>query len=643
MENRSATGEVREGEQRVPDRVVTLVTVVLAVYHLLFVSTVFPRVGIYIMTQQHRAVSLGLFLTLAFLIRPARKESPDSRLPWYDMILILASLLPTAYYAIFYSTVQEHSLIGYATTTEIVLCFLLLVAILEAGRRVVGWILPSIVIFFIIHTLFTGHFPGILFGRALSLERVVARVYLSPGGIFGFPVWIAGTIVITFILFSQLLFASGAGKFFLNLAMSLVGSMRGGPAKVAVIASSFFATLSGSTTANVAATGSITIPLMKGVGYEPHFAAAVEAVASKGGQITPPIMGAVIFLMVDITDTSYLEVCIAATLPAILYYLAIFLQVDFRAARTGLRGLPRSELPSLKQTLKEGWHYLIPLLALVTLIVLLQYAPEMAAFYAMVVLWVVTLFRKESRLSPQRLVSAFKSGASIALYAAIPCALAGIILASLSSTGLGLRFSGQVINLAGGNLAALAGLAALASFILGIGMTSIAIYVILAVLIAPGLIEMGVHILAAHLFIIFWGNVSFITPPVAIAAFAAAGIAGADPMKTGWQAVRLGIVSFLIPFIFIWDPSLILVGSPGDILLTGVTSVGGIALLASAIEGYLPGGAMRWFTRMVLLGSALLLLIPGWRTDIVGLVLVLPTLLWRIRTTREAKLASAPP
>jgi TRAP transporter 4TM/12TM fusion protein len=501
-----------------------------------------------------------------------------------------------------------------------------------------GWALPAVVIFFVIHALFTEHFPGILFGRAPSLERLTGDIYLGLGGIFGYPVWIAGTVVITFILFSQLLIESGAGHFFLNLALSLVGGLRGGPAKVAVVASSFFATLSGSPTANVVATGSITIPLMKNTGYPPHFAAAVEAVASKGGQLTPPIMGAVIFLMVEATGFSYLDIAIAAALPAFLYYFAIFLQVDFRAARTGLRGLSRAELPSLKQTLKEGWQYLIPLVTLVCLIAYRRHSPQEAALYSMVVLWIVSLFRRESRLGPSRIINGFKSGASTTLYAAIPCALAGVILASLSTTGLGLRFSGQVINLAGGNLAVLVGLAAISSFILGMGMTSIAIYIILAVLIAPSLVEMGVHILAAHLFIVFWGNISFITPPVAIAAFAAAGIAGADPMKTGWQASRLGIVSFLIPFMFVWNPNLILVGSLGEILLTAVTAIIGVALLASGVEGYMPGGKINWVVRALLLSGAILLLLPSWETDIIGLAVVLPIVLQRIRTAREAKL-----
>ena len=625
------------GDGRVPDSIVTVVAVGLAIYHLLFISMLLPRVGIYIMTQQHRAVSLGLFLLLTYLIHPVRKSEQGKRIPWYDIVLILASLLPTGYYAFCFSTVQEHMVQGFASTTEVVLALLITIAIIEAGRRVLGWALPIIVIFFVFHALYTEYFPGILFGRAVSLERMVVTAYLSVDGIFGLPIGIASTIVITFMLFSQLLLESGASRFFLNLSLALVGSTRGGPAKVAVIASSLFATLSGSASGNVAATGSITIPLMKSIGYRPYFAGAVEAVASKGGQLTPPIMGAVAFLLAEITGRRYFEVCVVAALPAFLYYISVFLQVDYRAAQTGLIGIPRSELPSLKKTLKEGWQYLIPIFVLIALIAYIRYSPEMAAFYSMVVLWLVTAIRKESRLGLSRIVAGFKFGASTALYAVIPCALAGVILASLAATGLGIRFSGQVINIAGGSLIALVCLAALASFILGMGLATIAIYVILAVLIAPSLVEMGVHILSAHLFIIFWGNLAFITPPVAVAAFIAAGIAGADPMKTGWQACRLGIVSFLVPVMFIWNPALILIGSLGDVVLTALTAIAGVMLLASALEGYFLGKSIQWVSRVILFMSGFLLLLPGWKTLIAGFVGSLPFLLTRIRALVQSR------
>lgn len=582
------------------------------------------------MEQQHRAISMGLFLLLAFLIWPARKGRAG-RIPWYDFLLVLASIIPTGYYAIFYDTVLNHILMGTASTAEIIFAFLLVVAILEAGRRVVGWAMPIVVLFFIVHLLFSEHFPGILLARSLSLQAMANMIYLSSQGILGIPVGIASTIIISFILFSQLFIVSGAAQFLLNLAFAMVGTMRGGPAKVAVVASAFFAMLSGSASANVAGTGCITIPLMKKTGYPPYFAGAVEAVASNGGAITPPVMGAVAFIMADITGYSYVQICIAAAVPALLYFIAVFLQVDFRAARVGLKGLSRAELPSLKQTLKEGWYYIIPVIVLVVLLGL-RYVPELAAVYTMVVLWIITLFRKESRLGPRRLVEGFGTSAKMTLYAAIPCAMSGIILAALSATGIGLRFSSHIVDLAGGSMLALMVLASVASFVMGMGgLGTIAIYVILAVLIAPGMIEMGVNVMAAHLFIIFWGNTTFISPPVAVAAFIAAGIAQAPAMKTAWQACRLGIVAFLVPFMFVWSPSLVMAGSWLEILEAVPTAILGTALLACGVEGYLPGGGIKWPSRVLLIIGGIGMMIPGWQTDVIGLIIILPPILWRVR------------
>ncbi len=623
--------EVVPAGKRLPRRVQTAIAVAVAVYHLLYISMVLPRLGIHIMEQQHRAISLGSFLLLAFLIWPARKGRTSSRIPWYDFLLILASIIPTGYYAIFYDSVLGHILMGTASTAEIIFAFLLVVAILEAGRRVVGWAMPIVVLFFIVHLFFAEHFPGILLARALSLQAIANMIYLSSQGILGIPVGIASTVIVAYILFSQLFINSGAAKFLFNLAFAMVGTMRGGPAKVAVVASAFFAMLSGSASANVAADGCITIPLMKKTGYPAYFAGAVEAVASNGGAITPPVMGAVVFIMADITGYSYTDICIAAALPALLYFIAVFLQVDFRAARIGLRGLSRAELPSLKQTLKEGWYYVIPVVVLVVLLGL-RYEPELAAIYTMVVVWIISLFRKETRLGPRRLVEGFETSVSMTLYAAIPCAMSGIILASLSATGLGLRFSSHITDLASGSMLALMVLASIASFVMGMGgLGTIAIYVILVVMIAPGMIEMGVSVMAAHLFIIFWGNTTFISPPVAVAAFIAAGIAQAPAMKTAWAACRLGIVSFLVPFMFVWSPSLLMIGSAKDVLLAVPTALVGTALLACGVEGYLPGGGIKWPSRVLLIVGGIGMMVPGWQTDVIGLIIILPPVLWRVR------------
>lgn len=460
--------------------------------------------------------------------------------------------------------------------------------------------------------------------------------YLGPGGIFGIPIGVAATTVVVFIAFAELLRQSGAANFFLKLAMSLFGTVRGGPAKIAVFASALFATISGSPTANVAATGSVTIPLMKSTGYKPHFAASVEAVASKGGQITPPIMGAVAFLMAEMTGIGYLSVCVAAALPALLYFTAVFFQVDFEAARTGMKGLPQEQIPSPKKTLKQGWYYVVPLLALIVLIMQLKYEPEMAAIYSIVVLAVVTSFRQSTRLVPARLVSATVETARSVCITGIACAMAGVIIGSLMGTGFGVTFSAELLRLSGGNLPLLLVLTALACYILGMGTGSVAIYVILAALVAPALIERGVPLMAAHLFIIYWGNIAFISPPVAIAVYVAAGIAGSDPMQTGWQAVRLAIVSFVVPFMFVYDPVLIMIGAPLEIAISTITSIIGVITLAAGLEGCL-WRTTNWLERIGLLLGGFLLLFPDWRTDIIGIVMSLFIFLYQWRAVRAAK------
>jgi TRAP transporter 4TM/12TM fusion protein len=367
---------------------------------------------------------------------------------------------------------------------------------------------------------------------------------------------------------------------------------------------------------------------MKSIGYKPYYAGAVEAVASKGGIFTPPIMGAAAFIMAEMTGVSYARICLAAALPALLYYVSVFSQVDFQAARLGMKGLRAEELPPFWATLRQGWFYLVPIVALILFIVVVNIPIHLSAVYAAVILWVITFFRKESRLGPRKIAASFIGTGNTAISAVIPCALAGIILGSLFATGLGVRFSSSLVQMSGGSVVLLLVLTAIACFILSMGMSSIPIYITLAILVAPALIEVGVNVMGAHLFIIYWGVVAFITPPVAIAAFVASGIAGADPMKIAWQACRLGIISFVVPFFFIFNPVLLMIGSPGEIILATVASIVGTVVLAAAIEGYLlvPVG---WIGRILLGVGGILLIHPAWITDLFGIVLVAPIIIQR--------------
>jgi len=603
---------------RIVVRAMKTVAVLMALYHLAFVSKLFTRLGFYsLQISIHTRVSLTFMLIFVFLAFPARKGTARRGLPWYDVLFIFMGIAGAGYYFFFHDLAVQHYTMAITTSYELVLMIALLITLLEAGRRVIGLPMPIIVTFFLAYAFFSESFPGFLQATSPSFNLIVQTIYLSPQGIFGMPMQVASTILMMFIIFSAILTHTGAGRFFINLSLSLFGFTRGGPAKAAIIGSAAMATISGTTSGNVAATGSVTIPLMKGTGYRPHFAGAVEAVASKGGQVTPPVMGVVAFIMAEFLGITYLEVCIAAAVPAILYFLSVFTQVDLEAARLGLRGLSRGELPPFRKTMTEGWHYLLPIVMLVTLIVILKYSVALAGFYAVVFLFLVSMVKRESRLSLTKLVMACSDFARLVVIAGVACALAGPILASLDVTGLGVKIATELVLFAGGNKFLLLGLAAVACFIFGMGMTSIGVYLVLVALIAPALMQTGVDPIAAHLFVIYWGNVSLITPPVAIGAYVAAGIAGADPMKTGWQACRLGIVSFVVPFIFAYNPALLLIGSPGEIALAVTTAIIGILSLAAGVEGWTLSAA-NWLERPLLIIGGIVLLIPGSSTDLFG-------------------------
>lgn len=590
------------------------------------------------MVYPYVGLALAFFLTVTFLNYPLRKGMKRDGLPWYDIALIVMGVAGAGYRFVFLELAQEHLTQADPSIYETALFFLLLIAMLEATRRLMGWAMPVIAVILIFHFLFTNYFPGLFYGRGSDINSLVVALYLGPNGIFSTPLIIAATVVVAFVVYGEFLRLSGATDFFLDLSLSLFGRVRGGPAKVAVVASSMMATITGSPSANVATTGAVTIPMMKALGYKPHFAGAVEAVASKGGQITPPVMGAVAFIMAEYLGVPYSQVVIAAAIPAFLYYLAIYIQVDLEAARIGLVGLPREKVPSFWKTLRGGWYYLLSLIGLVVLIMVAKYPPQMAAFYSILLLLGTSIFVKKMRLTPATFVEICKASGRSVVFAGVACAVAGVILGSLLGTGLGVRLSIQIVNIAGGSMAILLAMTAITSFVMGMGMGSVAIYLILAGLMGATLIEMGAHPIAAHLFLIYWGNVSFITPPVAIAAFVAAGIAGADPMKTGWQACRLGIVSFIIPFMFVIDPSLLMIGSASNIALSFVASSVGVVALAAGVTGYAltPVG---WLERSVLIASGALLIFPGLSTGLVGaaLLAIVAFLQWKEMTKARAR------
>jgi TRAP transporter 4TM/12TM fusion protein len=561
-----------------------------------------------IMREQYLAVFLGMVLAGTFLLVPPTKGAARDRLPWYDGILAVLGLGVGLYVALFYPTILLE--LGIIDAPRVVVSTLAILLVLEAVRRLTGWILLAIGLIFILYGRFTWLAPGAFSGKGVPWPQLSNYLVLDPNGLLGLPLAVAAVIVLGFILFGNILFAIGGGGFLTDLAMATLGRFRGGPAKMAVVASSLFGTISGSAVSNVATTGVMTIPLMKRSGFRPHIAGAVEATASTGGQLMPPIMGAAAFLIAEFLGVPYQQVVIAAILPAILYYLALFAQVDLEAAKTGLHGLAREQLPSMKGVLRQSWLFVVPLLALIYTLFVLNFEAAKAAFSAVLVALVLSLFRHETRFRGGWLLQALESTGRTMLELAVVVALAGFVIGVIARTGLGFLLSMSLVDLAGGNVIFLLVIVAVANIVLGMGMPTTAVYILLAVLSAPALIQLGIEPLAAHLFILYYGMMSMITPPICFAAYAGAAIADSNYMRTGFAAMRLGIVAYLVPFLFVFSPALLLMGSPAEVVQAMITAMVAAILLGVALVGYLFRG-LDTTKRVLFAVAALALFIPA--------------------------------
>jgi TRAP transporter 4TM/12TM fusion protein len=485
---------------------------------------------------------------------------------------------------------------------------IMILLVLEAARRTVGMAMVFVTLFFILQSLFSHRFFWIFFGPPTSFRKYVDVIFMRSDGIYGIPVMVAATYILLFIVFGALLLRSGAGRFFIDLAMAVTGRLTGGPAKAAVVASALFGTASGSAVANVATVGTFTIPMMKRTGYHPRFAAAVEACASSGGQITPPVMGAAAFIIAEFLQIPYLSVALAAAIPAGLYFFTVYCMVHLEAEKTGLRRLSAEGLPRLGEVLARGWHLLLSLGVLMALLAV-GYSAMLAAFWAIVATVALSFVNRSTRMSSVDILAALESGTRGTIAVSIACAAAGIIIGSVFVSGLGLKFTQSVIELSGGNLLFLLALTAAASIVLGMGLTTTAVYITVAALIIPALASMKVVPIAAHLFAFYYGAVSTITPPVALAAFAAAAVAGTPPMSTAAQASYIGIAKYFVPFIFVYNPSILF---EGPLWLTGfstLTAVLGIWAMSAGMEGWLHG-PLGWPQRVLLLAIAAAILYP---------------------------------
>ena len=578
-------------------------------YELLYVLGAFSTEHFFVLSESHRAISLGLLIILTFLLRRAR-AGDTGPVPWYDYPIMAIGAAGCFYIAPTAKIVELETASPVIGIFELTLGVVTLLVLLEGTRRVSGPVLPLLLVGFVVYAMFADRFPGVLYGRAHSFTRVIGELYLSLDGIFGNVMRLWTRVLVVFILFGAFLQACRAGRFFINLALALTGHLRGGPAKVAIIASGLFGTISGSAAADVATTGVVTIPMMKSLGYRPAFAGAVEAVASTGGVLMPPMMGMVAFMVAEFLDIPYLQVCIAAAIPALLYYISLYMLVDLESLKSSLKGIPKAELPSLGQTWREGWLFFIPLIVLVYCLAVLRYAPGMSAINGLLALVVVASVKPETRFTPRRLLEGFELAARNSLVVAIICGSVGMLIASIVITGATLRMGILLVQASGDQLIVLLGLAGVASLILGTGVPAIASYMLLAVTVAPAIVDLGVPAIGAHLFVLYWGISHVITPPVGGTLYIASTFSGVDIWRQGYHAMSLGIALFVVPFIFCYHPELLMIGRPIDIVLQVVLALGCMACFTAASVGYLFGG-LGGIARVVLVAAGVALIVQG--------------------------------
>ena len=564
-----------------------------------------------------KSIHLGFLLVIFYI-----NAMVDSEKRWEQIflgIMALFALGGCAYITILDENLQLRAGIVYAS--DILFAILLIIAIFEACRRKMGNPLVIITLVFVAYAFLGKYIPGFLNQPGMTLKKFTSLVYLTTDGIFGSPLYASASYVVLFVLLGAIMSVSGIGDYMTNLATSLFGHMRGGPAKVAVVASGFFGSISGSPTANVIGTGTFTIPMMKKNGFEPEFAAAVEATASTGGAIMPPIMGSTAFIMAEMLGIPYTAVAKAALIPAILYFLAVLFGVDIYAAKHGLKGIPRSQLPKVRSMLKQI-YMLAPLIFLIFCMAVFNMTIVRSGLLTIIVTLVLVEINPKTRMTKEQWLQIPVQTVKSAVSVGIACAMAGIISGVIMGSGLGYRISSILTSVAGTSMLLLLVLTMVVSLIMGMGVPTTAAYLVLASLVAPTMIQLGIPPLAAPMFIFYFVCISSITPPVALAAYAGAGLAGCDPNKTGYKAFRLAFCSFLMPYLFVYNPVLLMEGGVLDILWSLVTALIGAYLLASGFEGFFFRWSLKWFERPLMILGAVMLIVPGMVTDLVGIAII---------------------
>lgn len=586
--------------------------------------------------QIQRSVHLAFVLVLIYLLYPARATGDKHKLCWYDVLLAAGGAAVCGYIIWNYDTIVLDA--GPPTEMDFIFGCAAILLVLEATRRIVGLPITLVAIVFLLYAKFGNLLPGMMGHPGFSLRRIVGHMYLTTEGLFGMPLGVAASFVFLFILFGAFLHSTGLGKFFIDLALGAAGRFVGGPAKVAVLASGFFGTISGSSVANTVSTGTFTIPLMKSVGYRSSFAGAVEAASSTGGQIMPPIMGAAAFIMAQFLGVGYVEIAKAALIPALLYYLAVGFMVHMEAKRLGLKGIPKSRLPKPWLVLKQGGYLLIPIFVLIYLL-LQGYTPLKSAYYCILTTVIISIVANNwkawasaapshmtvtsslyecNKMNLKDILMAMENGGRLALGVSAACACTGFVIGVVTLTGVGLKLANAILALAAGSFAITLVLTMFSSIILGMGLPTTAKYIVLATIAAPAIQSFGVPQLAAHLFIMYFGILADLTPPVALAAYAAAGIARSEPNATGFMAVKLAFAGFLIPYIFCYNPALLMIGASNmEIIFIVCTAAIGIASLSFASVGYWIRDLYLW-ERLLLAAAAITLITPGLVTDLIG-------------------------
>lgn len=593
---------------------------------LAWAADLYRLAGLNLFIEQFLAAILGLGLALVYLTIPVRRRSEQTCVPWYDLIAAAVGLATCGYVAVTYPELADRLLDD--PTDALVASAIIYLLCLEGLRRAAGNTLAITVLLFTFYAL-AGHLvPGAFETREVKISSLLLYLGLDTNALLGLAMTVGATIVVPFVFFGQLLLRSGGSEFFNDISLALMGRYRGGSAKIAITASSLFGTVSGVAVSNIVATGVVTIPLMRRSGYRPHLAAAIEATASTGGQIMPPVMGAVAFLMADFLEMQYRDVLWAALLPAVLYYVALFMQADLEAGKEGIARMEERCIPALGAVMRRGWLFILPFATLIYGLFGLNLLPETAALWASVVVAAIGLAFGYGgrRMGWRDVIGALVTTGMSVLDILMIVAAAGFIIGILQVTGLGFALTLFLVETGGGNLVLMLVIAAILCIILGMGLPTVGVYILLAVLIAPSLVEVGVSGIAAHMFIFYLGMMSLITPPVAVAAFFAASIANAEPMRTGFTAMRFGWTAYVVPFLFVFSPSLLLDGSIWNLPLVVATAIGGVWMISAGMAGYFVQ-TMGPLSRALFIVAGALLLIPqeafAWAlwTDLAGITI----------------------